>query len=90
MISYQTITEKEFEELENKWREDSNSVPHDCYVAKLADGSYLALDNSQGEFWVEECNSKILIEEFFTENSNSYESDDYQQIEAIRHKEIAY
>ena len=90
MISYQTVTEVEFNELEKNWRTDSNSIPRDCYVAKLKNGSYLAMDNSECECWVQECNSRVLLEEFFLENSRSYEADDYQSVEAIRHKEIAY
>lgn len=88
MVSYEVVSEQKFNELENQWSHDSNSIPLKKYVAKCSDGSFLAMNNSSGECWVEQFPYKLMVEDFFA-NDSSYD-EDYTMIEPIRHKELEY
>lgn len=87
-MKYSVITEEEILKMEKEWMNDRNSIPKECFVAKLSNGNFLALDNSSGECWTEEFTSKVLVEEFF--NDNLGYGSDYQEVESIRHHNNYY
>ena len=87
MALYKNVTEQEFNQLESQWKEDSRSIPADCFVAKCKNG-YLAMDNRDSNCWTESFGSKVLVEEFFMNNLGL--DDDYQNFELIHKKVVAY
>ena len=87
-VDYEMISEKEFNDYEQKYRMNKNSIPRECYVAKTDNGTYLAMDNSNGECFVEEFTSKVLVDEFFTDNLGY--DDDYSNMEKIGTKKLYY
>lgn len=86
MKNYKMITETELLNMENDYKHDKN-IPRDRYVAKTSKNTFLALDNSTNECWVDEFNSMVLVEDFFT--GNNYDSD-YIRNEAIRGNNYYY
>ena len=86
-MDYTYITEQELIDMETLWRNGDN-IPHELFVAKCDDGSFLAMDNSQGECWVEKFSSMILVNRFFTDNLG-YDSDEEMFI-SIPHREYLY
>jgi len=87
-MEYEMISEKEFNELEQKYFMDKDSIPRECYVAKKNDGNYLAMDNSNGECFVDEFSSKVLVDEFFMDNLGY--DDDYSNMEKIETRKLYY
>ena len=83
------VSEEEFNEMEVKWREDPRSIPEECFVAKCADGEYLAMDNSSGECWVEKFAAKVLAEEFF-DNNLMYDDTRYEGFSKIQNNYLGY
>lgn len=83
-MDYEMISEEEFKNYESEYYHDKYSVPMKRFVARTADGEYLAMDNSDGNCFVEQCSSKVLVEEFF--NDGLGYDDDYSNLQAIPHK----
>lgn len=84
-MDFTFITEEEFNKLEN---DNIDNIPRQCFVAKCSDGEYLAMDNLEGERFVDKFGSMILVKEFFA-NNLGYD-DDYDNFEAIHRREYLY
>ena len=87
-MNYIYIDEQELIDMENSWRNDATSIEKGLFVAKCNDGYYLAMDNSNGECWVDKFNSLVLVERFFTDNLG-YDSDE-EMFSMIPHKGYLY
>jgi len=75
-MEFTTITEEEFNELEEKFKCEPQTVPKKCFVAKCSNGDYLAMDNLEGECFVDKFNSMILVKEFFANNLGYDDTDE--------------
>jgi len=86
MNNYITLSETELLKLEEDFKHDIK-IPQNRYVAKTSKNTFLALDNSTNECWVDEFNSMVLVQDFFT--GNNYDSD-YVRNEQIRGSNYYY